>query len=140
MAGSLAQKIASFLSSLDGANLGTVVNANVIAGVDGIIRVDIADASADTDVIMTHKVRVIDAWFVNTGIAASASADTITFKNGTNAITDTIAKTATVNAVKRAGTINPTYHEIAAGGTLRITAVKSTNAAVTAYVCVIRVA
>jgi hypothetical protein len=127
-------------SSLDAASVKVVANANPIAGISGIIRVNVADASADTDVTMTHKVRVIDAWFLNTGIAAHGTDDTITFKNTANAITDTIAKTATVNAVKRASTINPAYHEIAAGGKLRITAVKATNAAVTAYAHVIRVA
>jgi hypothetical protein len=127
-------------ASIDATEIKNVANANPIAGIAGIIRVDIADASADTDVTMTHKVRVIDAWFLNIGNAAHATDDTITFKNTANAITDTIAKTATVNAIKRASTINPTYHEIAAGGKLRITAAKTTNAAVTAYVHVIRVA
>lgn len=117
-----------------------IANANVIGGYPLIFRVDIADASADTDVIMTHKVRVISAMALATGIAAHATLDTWQVKNGATAITDAVAKTATVNAISRAATIAPAAHEIAAAGTLRITAVKNTNAAVTVYVTAIRVA
>jgi hypothetical protein len=127
-------------AELTGRVMATVADGNLVGGIPLIIRKDIADASADTDLVMTHKVRVIDFWFVNTGIAAHASDDTIQLKNGATAITDAVAKTATVNAIKRASTINPAAHEIAAAGTLRITAVKSTNVAATVYVKVIRVA
>ncbi len=127
-------------NEITGRIVGNVANANVIGGVPILFRIDVGDASADTDVVTTHKIRILDAWGLNTGIAAHASADTWQLKNSTNAITDAVAKTATVNAVKRIGTINPTYHEIAAGGTLRVTAVKDTNAAVTVYVLAIRVA
>lgn len=115
-------------------------NAETLPAPGYILRVDVADAAGDTDVVMDAKVRVLDAWGLNTGIAAHASTDTWQVKNGANAITDAVAKTATVNAVKRASTINPTYHEIAAGGTLRITAAKTTNAAVTVYILVVPVA
>jgi len=115
-------------------------NAETLPAPGYILRIDIADASGDTDVTMDSKVRVLDAWGLNTGIAAHATLDTWQVKNGANAITDAVAKTATVNAVKRASTISPTYHEIAAGGTLRITAAKNTNAAVTVYVLVVPVA
>ena len=120
--------------------LGKSGNAETLAVPGLLLRIDVADASGDTDVVMDAKVRVVDAWGLNTGIAAHASADTWQVKNGANAITDAVAKTATVNAVKRASTLSPTYHEIAAGGTLRITAAKSTNAAVTVYVLVVPVA
>lgn len=127
-------------NELTGRVAANVANANVIGGLPVLFRIDVADASADTDVTVTNKIRVLDAWAVNTGIAAHASADTWQVKNAANAITDAVAKTATVNAVKRISTINPTYHEIAAAGTLRITAVKNTNAAVTVYVLAVRVA
>lgn len=126
-------------ASVVGTQLATLANAAVILGVPGIIRIDIVDASADTDVVMTHKVRVLDAWFRSSGIAAHAANDTVQLKNGANAITDAVAKTATVNSVKRASTISPTYEEIAAGGTLRVTAVKDTNVAGTMYVLAVRV-
>lgn len=127
-------------ASLTGLVAAVVANANVIGGLTVLHRVDCADASANVDVVLTHKTRVIDAWALNTGIAAHAANDTWQVKNGANAISDAVAKTATVNAVKRVGTIDPAQAEIAAGGTLRITTVKDTNAAVTVYVLGIRVA
>lgn len=128
------------LAGADAAFVATVANANVIGGIPVIYRVDIADASADTDVVLTYKTRVLDAWAVNTGIAAHASLDTWQIKNGTNAISAAVAKTATVNAIKRIATIDPAYQEIAAAGTLRVTAAKNTNAAVTLYVLGVLVA
>jgi hypothetical protein len=125
---------------VNGAKVADVANANVIGGVPTIFRVNIADASGDTDVVMTHKVRVLDFWFRASGIAGHASLDTVQLKNSANAITDAVAKTATVNSVKRCASIDPTYEEIAAGGTLRITAAKNTNVAGTAYVLAVRVA
>lgn len=126
--------------ALTGTKAAVVANANVVGGVPVLFRIDCADASADVDVVSTHKIRVLDAWALNTGIAAHAANDTWQIKNGANAISDAVAKTATVNAVKRISTIDPARHEIAAGDTLRVTTVKATNAAVTVYVLAIRVA
>lgn len=125
--------------AVSGTQLANVDNAATVVGVPGLIRINVADATGDTDVVMEHKVRVLDAWFRNSGIAAHAATDTVQLKNGADAITDAIAKTATVNAVKRAATINPTYEEIAAGGTMRVAATKTTNVAGTMYVLAVRV-
>jgi predicted RecA/RadA family phage recombinase len=127
-------------ASLTGLVAAVVADANVIGGLLVIHRIDVADASGDTDVVLTHKTRIIDAWGLNTGIAANATLDTWQVKNGANAISDAVQKTATVNAVRRIATIDPARAEIAAGGTLRITAAKNTNAAATIYVLGIRVA
>jgi hypothetical protein len=126
-------------ASLTGLVAKQVADVNVIGGLVVLHRIDVADLSGDNDVTLTHKTRVIDVWGLNTGIAAHATDDTWQVKNGSNAISDAVAKTAAVNAIKRIGSIDPTYAEIAAGGTLRITAVKDTNAAVTVYVLGIRV-
>ena len=127
-------------ASLTGLIAKIVADANVIGGLMVLHRIDVPDATGNVDVVLTHKTRVIDAWALNTGIAAHAANDTWQVKNAGNAISDAVAKTATVNAVKRISTITPAQAEIAAGGTLRIAAVKDTNAAVTAYVLGIRVA
>lgn len=129
--------------SLAGTVVANVADVNVIGGIPLIFRVDVADAAGDTDVLSTHKVRVLDFWFQNTGVAAHANTDTIQLFNGANAITDVIAKTATVNGIRRCSTIDPATHEINAGGTLRITAAKGAgalNVAATAYVLAVRVA
>lgn len=128
------------VNSLTGLVAANVANANVIGGIPVLHRVNIADASADTDVVLTHKTLITDFWFVNTGVAAHAATDTIQLKNVANAITDAIAKTATVNAIKRASTMDSAQTTIAAGAIMRITAVKGLNAAVTAYVLGVRVA
>lgn len=127
-------------ASLTGLVAKVVADANVIGGIPVLHRIDVADGTGNTDVVLTHKTRVIDAWGVNTGIGAHATDDTWQVKNGANAISDAVAKTATVNAIKRISTIDPATADIAAGGTLRIAAVKDTNSAVTVYVLGIRVA
>ena len=126
--------------AVNGAKVAESADGDVLGAVDLLYHKTIADASADTDIIVTSKIRVVDAWIINTGAAAHATLDTITFKNGTNAITDAIAKTATVNAIKRASTFDPARWDIADGGTLRITAAKTTNVACEAYVRGIRIA
>jgi hypothetical protein len=133
-------QVGSATTGLSGLVMKFVANANVIGGITVLHRIDVADATGDTDVVLTHKTRIIDAWALNTGIAAHATDDTWQVKNGANTISDAVAKTATVNALKRISTIDPAQAEIAAGGTLRIAAVKDTNAAVTVYVLGIRVA
>lgn len=134
---------ASFVSTdgvIDGSHIKVLGDASVVGTPEVIISIAVADASANTDVILTKKMRVIGASGLNTGIAAHASLDTWQVKNGATAITDAVAKTATVNAIKAIATIDPAAADIAAGGTLRIAAVKNTNAAVTVYVRLIPVA
>ena len=56
------------------------------------------------------------------------------------AITDAIAKTATVNAIKRASTMDPAQTTILAGATLNVVAAKTTNCACIAYILGVRIA
>jgi hypothetical protein len=119
-----------------------VADANVIGGIPVVHRIAIADASANTDVLFTHKTKIIRAWFQNKGAAAHAANDTLRLINGTstNYITAATAKTATVNAVIDFATLSETYDTIAAGGTLRVTAAKDTNVAAEVFILGIRVA
>lgn len=119
-----------------------VADANVIGGIPVIHRIAIADASANTDVVFTHKTKIIRAWFKNLGSAAHATDDTLRLISGTgtNYITAATAKTATVNAVIDFATLIEAYDTIAAGGTLRVTAAKTTNVAAEVYVLGMRVA
>ena len=111
---------------------------NVVGGIPILFVIDVANTADDYDVTMTHKVRVVDAWIVCTGVAAHATNDTLQLKNGTNAITDALAKGDTQYATKRFTTIDETYTEIAASGTLRVTAVKDTNCAAKVFVLAVR--
>lgn len=117
-----------------------VANANVIGGIPVIHRVDIAaGALADTNVVITNKTRVLDAWLVLRG--AGVASTTLQVKNGATAITDAMAASGTDKTVVRCATIDDAQHEIAAGGTLRITsATGATQPAAVVYVLGVRVA
>ena len=128
------------LASLDGTIAKEVANANVIGGVPVLHRIDIAaGANADTDVTLTHKTRVVDAWLVLTGTGVASAVFTV--KSTANAITDGMAASGADKAVVRAATIDDANHEIAAAGILRVTgSAGATQPAATVYVLGIRVA
>lgn len=124
-----------------GTQVRLVADANVIGGVPVLHRIDVADGvTGDVDVTLTHKTRVVEAWLVKTAGAGGAN-DTITVKNGATAITDAMSINVADKVVVRAGTIDDAQHEIAAGGTLRVTRTKVTaNVACVVYVLGVRVA
>jgi hypothetical protein len=126
--------------ALTGTKAATVGNSNVVGGLEVIHRIDIvADALGDTDVVLTHKSRVIDAWLVLRG--AGVSTTTLQVKNGTNAITDAMAASGSDKALVRAASLDDAAWEIAAGGTLRVTsATGATQPDATVFVRCIRVA
>jgi len=128
--------------SVDGSKVAESADAAVLGAVPLLYHYRIPDVGAPTDydIVVTSKVRVVDAWILNTGIAAHAANDTIQFKNGANAITDAIAKTAATDIMVHATTIDDSRADIADGGTLRITATKATNIACEAYVLAYRIA
>ena len=126
-------------ASLDGTIAKVVANANVIGGVPVVHRIDItAGALGDTDVILTHKTRVIDAWLIlrGTGVATT----TLTVKNGATAITNAMAASGADKDLVRAASIDDAQHEIAAAGTLRVTSATGvTQPDATVYVVGVRV-
>jgi len=127
---------------LDGVQVSNVANANVIGGVPVLHRVDVAaGATGDVDTVLTHKTRVINSWLVKTA-ANGGGAGTIQVKNGANAITDAMSINVNDQSVVIAATIDDAQHEIAAGGTMRITRTRtsSTSEACTVYVSGVRVA
>lgn len=124
---------------LDGTAAKVVADDNVIGGIPVIHRIDItAGALGDTDVTLTHKTRITDAWLILRG--AGVATTTLQVKNGANAITDAMAASGSDTALVRAATIDDAYHEIAAAGTLRVTsATGATQPDATVYVLGIRV-
>lgn len=100
-----------------------------------------AGANANHDVVLRYKERVIDAYIVLTG--AGVSSAIITVKNGSSAISDDMdaSGAGSDTDIVRAGTIDDTYYEIDAGGTLRVTtATGSTAPGFICYVLCMRVA
>ena len=107
-------------ATLDGTVAKVVANNQVIGGIPVIHAITItAGALADTDVVLTHKTRVVDAWLVLRG--AGVATTTLQVKNGATAITDAMAASGSDTAVVRCATIDDASYEIAAAGTLRVT-------------------
>jgi len=129
-------------NTLTGTVAANVADANVIGGLPQLFRINTAGgATANTDVTVTHKIRVIDAWVVNN--AAGTTSDTIQVLNSTSAITNAIDISGGDKTVARAGEIDDAAHEIAAAGTLRITETDgggSDSPATTVYILAVRVA
>lgn len=124
---------------LDGINVNTVANVNVVGGIPIVHQINIADSAGDTDVVFTHKTRITDVTVVKT-TGAGSSGDTVTVKKGSTAITNAMDMNVADKAVVRAGTIDDAQHEIAAAGTLKVTAAKAGNVACIVYVHGYRVA
>lgn len=126
-------------ASLTGLIAKVVANANVIGGLPVLHRIDIAaGALGDTDITLTHKTRVIDAWHVLRG--AGVANTTLTVKNGATAITDAMAASGSDKALVRAASLDDASWEIAAGGTLRVTSdTGATQPDATVFVLGIRV-
>ncbi len=127
---------------LSGTQVATVADGNLIGGIPVLHRLAIAaGVTADVDFVLTYKTRIIDAWLVKTN-AAGGGAGTIQLKNGINAITDAMSININDQAIARAATIDDVQHEIAAGGTLRITRTRTTSIdeTCTVYVLGVRVA
>lgn len=118
----------------------TTANADVVGAIPVLHRIDItAGALGDTDVTLTYKTRVIDAWLILRG--AGVATTTLTVKNGATAITDAMAASGSDKALVRCATIDDAQHEIAAAGTLRVTsATGATQPDATVYVLGVRVA
>lgn len=126
--------------ALTGTKVGTVADANVVGGIPVLHRINIAaGALGNTDVVLTHKTRVVDAWLVLKG--AGVSTTTLQVKNGTSAITDAMAASGSDKAVVRCTQLDDAAWEIAAGGTLRVTsATGATQPDADVFVLGIRVA
>jgi len=115
---------------------GVTPNVNTEGGIPVIHRINAVALTGDVDVVLVNKTRVIEVWAVHTAVAGVG--DTITVKNGANAITNALDFNVADQTVVRATTIDDAFHEIAAGGTLRITGASAVDAIV--YVMGLRVA
>jgi hypothetical protein len=80
------------------------------------------------------KYRIVKAW----SVAMSSDGGTWQVKNGANAVTEAVTVTGTDKTVNNAGTIDDTYHEVVAGGSLSV-AGDGANADVIVYIECIRI-
>lgn len=127
-------------AALDGTVAKVQAADNVIGAIPVLFRIDIAaGALATKNVVMTHKVRVVDAWVVLRG--AGVANTVLTVGNEGNIITNTFDVSGSDTAVVRCTTLNDANWEIAAGDDLRVvTTVGATQPACTVYVLAVRVA
>ena len=80
-----------------------------------------AGASNTVALTIDRAFTVTDVMARNTGGAGSSS-DTLQLKNGSTAISDALDMNIADNLIARAASIDDAQHEIAAGGTLNVTA------------------
>lgn len=127
-------------SALDGSNVANSANVGVIGSIPVWHRIDLAaGANADTDVTLTHKTRIIDAFVVLRG--AGVASCVLTVKSTATAITNGMAASGADTALVRAANIDDAAYEIAAGGILRVTSSGgASQPACTVYVLGLRVA
>lgn len=127
---------------LTGANVDDLAQDATTPGVPVVFAIDVdGGATADYDITIDYKVKVIDVHFYNT--AAGDTSDSIQIKNGANAITDAMDASVSVNVIQRAAEIVDAQATISAGGTLRVTQTDNAGsdaAPAKVYVHAIRVA
>lgn len=111
--------------SVAGTLVANVADKNVVGGIPVLHRINIAGGAAgNTDVVLTHKTRIVDVWAIHTSGAGEAG-DTIQLFNGATAISDAMSWAGADKALVRAGSIDDASHEVSAGGTLRVTTTDS---------------
>lgn len=104
---------------MDGADLDTVADAQVLGGIPVLHVITIGDvADGDTDVVLTQKTEIIDVWCQK--INGAGAGNTMQVKNGANVISDAMA-CAVDNAITRCASLDDARTVIAAAGTLRVT-------------------
>jgi len=141
---SLSKMIAGVLTSL-GELVGTTASqlsgravANI--GINGGLSFILTATLAAGNTVQIHnsnapfKYRILDAW----SVAKSADGGTWKLTNGSNDITNAVTVTGTDKTINRAGTIDDTYNEIAANGSLSAVG-DGANADCDVYVLCVRV-
>ena len=105
----------------------TVADGQANGGTPVVYTKYVADhATQDIDLVISEKIEVIDAVVQKRDADAGANANTVTVKNGANAITDAMSlNNKTDKSLVRAGTIDDANSTIDAGGNLRITQTKA---------------
>lgn len=120
----------------DGAGIGTIVNSNVVGGIPVVHIFEIADAAtADYDIVLMHKTEIYDCIVLKAG--GTGVAVTAMLKNGSTAITDAMSLNVAIKLLVRPLQIDDGSgnNVIAAGGTLRVSIVRTTgNAACRIFV------
>jgi hypothetical protein len=98
----------------------TVAESQTFPGIPVKYIINIAaGALGSTDVTVPNKMRILDAYLIlkDAGVATTL----LQVKNGSNAVSSTMAASGSAGALVRCTTIDDTYYDVAAGGILRVT-------------------
>lgn len=98
--------------------------------------VPVPNTAANYDIVPVNKIAVVSATVIKAaGSTTGGASDAITVKNGTTAITDAMSlNTVAAKSVVRNAQIDLANNVIAAGGTLRVTAAKTTDCSCTVFI------
>lgn len=129
-------------SSLDGNDVAVLEDESPVGGITLTTKVVTAGgATADIDIIVSHKIQIINVHVIN--IENGNAGDTLTVKNGSNNITNAIDLNEETNFLRNTSEIIAAQQTIEAAGTLRITETDgggNDSPAVTVVITYVRVA
>lgn len=128
----IAQTIAALGATVAAGASPLVTTASALLHLD----LEVPDAATQTlSYVTTNKIEIVDVIVRKSGAGA---ANTIQIKDGAaNAISDAIAA-AVDKTVTRAGTIDPAFATIAAGGTIEVTATRAAGSMLATVTLVVR--
>lgn len=128
-------KMNSKLETVNGSDVTTTADANVIGGVPVVHRIAVADGAGNTNVTLTNKTKIIEAWAVKAA-ANGGAGDTVKLHNVGDGVDITDAMSLNINdkLIVRAISIDDAHDTIAAGTVLRVIAAHNTNNACVVFV------
>lgn len=111
--------------------VGGIDTTAVNSGANGCVPIsftfNIPNTAADYDIVVTNKIAITGVTVIKKGSTGSTN-DAITVKNGTTAVSNVMSLNAVaVKTVVRNTEIDTANWLVAAGGTLRVTAGKTTD-------------
>lgn len=107
---------------LDGAKVAnTAGSGNTTGGLLVVHNIETAGGAGDTDLVIDHKIRVLDITALMLG--GGNSMDTIQIKNGANGISGALDISGADTTLVRATSLDDGQTDVAAGGTIRVTQV-----------------
>lgn len=126
--------------AVDGSNVAATLENNARAGVPVLHYFLILNAATgNVDVVVEHRIAVVDAWVVKQG-AAGGAGDTVQVTDGEDAaITEVMSINVADRAVVRAAQIDDATSVIPANGILRVKRTKASAANVRCTVFVLGV-
>lgn len=109
-------------NQITGRAIANAASGNAVGAIPVIHVLTLPAAAGDTNITLTHKTRIYFVTAIKT-VQAGLAGGTLTVKNGASAITNAMTWDNTIldKGTVSNGQIDDAFHDIAAGGTLRVT-------------------